>query len=210
MKKILTSAILMATLILMTASCKKSDVKTFHLTGWPELEISHDGGSTYFGIEANPTDYWTVSTDVDWLEIKHTFGPGDATSGNDDAVLMFFAERWIMNTPRVAKVTVVGPESKEYDKTITQTVKPLPDKPLGLKFEFTGEEQEGQVELPMGYWVKAETNADWVTIVECSEGVLKIKVNENTGAKREATVTVKLSDDAVLTVVPVVQTGTEN
>ena len=210
MKKFINITLILAAVMVMTTACTKEKIKTFHLTGWPELEIANDGGNVYFGIEANEYDQWTVSTDVDWLEIKHSFGPGDATSGNDDAVLMFYADRWIMNTPRVAKVTVTGPENKEYYKTITQTVKPLPDKPLGLSFEFTSEAQEGEVELPLGYWVKAESNAEWVTILECTEGILKVQVSENTGAKREAVITVKLSDDAVLTTVPVVQTGTSN
>ena len=197
MKKLIST--LMVTLAaIMLLSCNKTPVKTFHLTGFPNLEISYEGGSTYFGIEANEYDYWTVSTDVDWLEIKHSFGPGDQTSGNDDAVLMFYAEKWTLNSPRTANVTVKGPGG-EYNKTITQNPKPLPSKPVEIKKDITSAECEEEIELPEGYWVKAVSEAPWINVIECKEGLLKVKCAANdSGQSRNGKVTIYLSDDAVL------------
>ena len=189
---------------ILLPSCNKTPLKTFHLTGAPELELTYEGGYATFGIEANENDNWSVSTDVDWLEIQHTFGPGDNTSGHDDAVLMFYAGRWTMNTPRVAHVQVEGPGGV-YSKTITQTPKPLPDSPIDLMMVLTNQAGEEELELPAGYWVRAECDAPWLTIQKCEEGLLRVMVERNEGAVRSATVKILLSDDALLGAVTVIQ-----
>ena len=76
MKKILLLAALLAAL----TACEKIARKSFHLTGFPELEIPYDGGYTLFGIEANEDDYWTLTTDADWFTIQQSFGNGDAAN----------------------------------------------------------------------------------------------------------------------------------
>ena len=57
MKKILILAAMLAAL----TACEKTVCKTFHLTGFPNLEITYDGGYTLFGIEANEDDRWTLT-----------------------------------------------------------------------------------------------------------------------------------------------------
>lgn len=195
---------LAATAAALLPSCSKAPVKTFHLTGAPNLEVSYDGGYASFGIEANGDDQWSVSTDVDWLEIKHSFGPGDNTSGHDDAVLMFYAGRWIMNTPRIAHVTVRGPGG-EYGKTITQTPKPLPASPLELNLVLSNEAGEAEVELPGGYWVQAACEAAWLSVQKCEEGLLRVKVEPNPEGERSTAVRILLSDQALLGTVTVIQ-----
>lgn len=199
---ILLSIVSVAAILL--PSCNKTPLKTFHLTGAPELELTYEGGYASFGIEANENDSWSVSTDVDWLEIQHTFGPGDNTSGHDDAVLMFYAGRWTMNTARVAHVQVEGP-GEVYSKTITQRPKPLPDSPIDLMMVLTNQAGEEELELPAGYWVRAECKAAWLTIQKCEEGLLRVKAEQNEGAARSATVKILLSDDALLGTVTVTQ-----
>lgn len=189
---------------ILSPSCDKTPLKTFHLTGAPELEVSYEGGYATFGIEANANDSWSVSTDVDWLEIQHTFGPGDNTSGHDDAVLMLYAGRWTLNTARVAHVQVEGPGG-HYSKTITQNPKPLPASPIDLMMVLTGQAGEEEIELPAGYWVRAECDAAWLTIQKCEEGLLRVMVQQNEGDVRSATVRILLSDDALLGTVTVIQ-----
>lgn len=196
--------IMVAVAAILLPSCSKTQVKTFHLTGAPDLEVSYEGGYAMFGIQANEDDSWTVSTDVDWLEITHSFGPGDKTSGYDDAVLMFYADRWIMNTARIAHVVVKGPGG-DYAKTITQNPKPLPAKPVDVQMVFSNVAGEQELELPKGYWIKAESEATWLTILKCEEGLLGVRVEANTGEERSASVKILLSDDALLGTVTVIQ-----
>lgn len=197
-------AILAIALLSLTA-CQKTPDKVFHLTGAPDLEISWEGDYAYFGIEANADDAWRVSFNVDWLTVKHTFGPGDQTSGNDDAVLMFHADRWIYNEDRVAEVTVTGPDGREYKKTISQFAHPLPSKPINIDAELGNDSETKEIELPDGYWVKAECDSAWLTVDKCEEGLLQVSAGPNTGEQRTATVKILLSDGALLGTVTVTQ-----
>lgn len=195
---------ILAIALLSLAACQKTPVKVFHLTGTTDLEIPCDGGYAMFGIEANENDHWTVAKDVDWLTIEHTFGPGDETSGYDDAVLMFHADRWIMNESRVAKITVTGPGG-DYTKTITQFRKALPEKPLSITETLEATAVTTEIELPEGYWVKAENDSAWLTVDKCEEGLLQVSAETNTGEERTATVKILLSDGALLGTVTVTQ-----
>ena len=121
MKKILILAAILAAL----TACEKTVRKTFHLTGFPDLEISYEGGYTLFGIEANEDDRWTLTSDADWFTVQQSFGNGDAKNGYDDAVFMIWAERWIMNSTRSGHITVTGPNGS-FTKNITQPPKPVP------------------------------------------------------------------------------------
>lgn len=197
---------ILAIALLSLAACQKTPVKVFHLTGAPDLEIPCDGGYAMFGIEANEYDHWTVAKDVDWLTIEHTFGPGDETSGYDDAVLMFHADRWIMNESRVAKITVTGPGG-DYTKTITQFRKAVPEKPLSITETLEATAVTTEIELPEGYWVKAENDSAWLTVDKCEEGLLKVSAEANTGEQRTATIKILLSDGALLGTVTVTQKG---
>ena len=202
MKKILIAAATLAVL----AACGKPDRKVFHLTGSPDLDIPYEGGYTLFGIEANEDDHWTLTADADWFTIQQSFGHGDAAKGYDDAVFMVWADRWTMNSTRTGKITVSGPNGS-FTKTITQPPKPVPAELLKLTGDLPASGGETTVKLPEGYWVSAETNADWLTIVSCEEGRLVVSAGPNPagGQERSAIVSVYLSDGAPLADVTVTQ-----
>ena len=66
MKKIMYFAALLAAL----AACSKPARKDFHLTGVHDLVVSHNGENALFGIEANPEDAWTLTSDADWFTVE--------------------------------------------------------------------------------------------------------------------------------------------
>ena len=200
-------ALILMTLAAVLVSCDRHAArKVFHLTGGADLEISYDGGNVYFGIEANEDDHWTLATDADWFTVRQTFGNGDGTKGYDDAVIQVHADRWTKNSTRTGSVTVTGPDGT-YRKNISQPPKPVPEKVLQLtgSISYTGE--EATIELPTGYWVKAETDTAWLTVVNCEEGLLTVKAEPNPfeDQTRDAVVKVYLSDGALLAEVTVRQ-----
>ena len=205
MKKILILAAMLAAL----TACEKTVRKTFHLTGFPDLEISYEGGYTLFGIEANEDDRWTLTSDADWFTVQQSFGHGDAKNGYDDAVFLIWAERWIMNSTRSGHITVTGPNGS-FTKNITQNPKPVPAELLQLDGELPYDGGELVVKLPEGYWVKAKTDADWLTIVTCEEGKLVVSAGSNQLADetRTALVHIYLSDGTPLADVTVRQVTT--
>ena len=201
MKKILILAAILAAL----TACEKTVRKTFHLTGFPDLEISYEGGYTLFGIEANEDDRWTLTSDADWFTVQQSFGNGDAKNGYDDAVFMIWAERWIMNSTRSGHITVTGPNGS-FTKNITQPPKPVPAELVKLTGDLPCAGGELTVKLPEGYWVKAETDADWLTLVACEERKLVVSAAPNPGDReRTALVHVLLSDRTPLADVTVTQ-----
>lgn len=201
MKKILILAAILAAL----TACEKTVRKTFHLTGFPDLEISYEGGYTLFGIEANEDYRWTLTSDADWFTVQQSFGNGDAKNGYDDAVFMIWAERWIMNSTRSGHITVTGPNGS-FTKNITQPPKPVPAELVKLTGDLPCTGGELTVKLPEGYWVKAETDADWLTLVACEEGKLVVSAGPNPlGEARTAIVHILLSDGAPLADVTVKQ-----
>ena len=202
MKKILILASLLAAL----TSCEKTMRKTFHLTGFSDLEISYDGGYALFGIEANEDDHWSLTSDVDWFTVQQSFGIGDAKNGYDDAVFMVWAERWIMNSTRTGKITVTGPNGS-FTKTITQPPKPVPAELVKLTGNLPCGGGELTVKLPEGYWVEARTDADWLSIVICKEGKLVVSASPNPaeGPDRTAIVHIYLSDGTPLADVTITQ-----
>ena len=202
MKKILISAALLAAL----AACEKTAPKTFHLTGFPDLEIPYDGGYALFGIEANEDDHWTLTADADWFTVVQSFGNGDAAAGYDDAVFMICADRWIMNSTRSGRITVTGPNGS-FTKNISQPPKPVPAELVKLAGDLPAGGGELTVKLPEGYWVKAETDAAWLTIVTCEEGKLVVSAGPNPSEDqiRTAVVHILLSDGAPLAEVTVTQ-----
>ena len=188
------------TLAAVLVSCDRQAArKVFHLTGGTDLEISCDGGNVYFGIEANEDDHWTLSADADWFSIRQTFGSGNGTEGYDDAVIQVHADRWIMNSTRNGSVTVTGPAGS-FRKDIRQSPKPVPEKVLQLTGSLSYTGAEAEIELPAGYWVKAETDASWLTVVNCEEGSLTVQAEPNPSEDqaREAVVKVYLSDGTLL------------
>lgn len=203
MKKILILAAMLAAL----TACEKTVRKTFHLTGKTDLEIPYDGGYTLFGIEANEDDRWTLTTDADWFTVQQSFGHGDAKNGYDDAVFLIWAERWIMNSSRAGHITVTGPNGS-FTKNITQPPKPVPAELVELTGDLPCAGGELTVKLPEGYWVKAETDADWLTLVSCEEGKLVVSAGPNLLEEaRTAVVHILLSDGAPLADVTVKQTA---
>ena len=201
MKKILILAAILAAL----TACEKTVRKTFHLTGFPDLEISYEGGYTLFGIEANEDDRWTLTSDADWFTVQQSFGNGDAKNGYDDAVFMIWAERWIMNSTRSGHITVTGPNGS-FTKNITQPPKPVPAELVKLTGDLPCTGGELTVKLPEGYWVKAETDADWLTLVACEERKLVVSAGPNPLEEaRTAIVHILLSDGAPLADVTVKQ-----
>ena len=202
MKKFLILAALLAAL----TACEKAERKTFHLTGFPNLEISYEGGYALFGIEANEDDQWTLTADTDWFTVVQSFGNGDAAKGYDDAVFMVWAERWIMNSTRTGMITVTGPDGS-FTKTITQPPKPVPAELLKLNGNLPAPGGELTVKLPEGYWVKADTDAPWLTIVSCEEGKLVVSAGPNPSEDQDRTaiVHIYLSDGAPLADVTVTQ-----
>ena len=202
MKKILYFITLLAVL----TACSKPTRKTFHLTGFPDYVISCDGENALFGIEANPEDAWTLTTDADWFTVAQSFGNGDGSRGTGDAVLSILCGRWTMNNTRTGTITVTGPTGA-FTKTLTQTPKPVPDAPLQLKGSLPSSGKETRIALPEGYWVKAESTEAWLTIVNCQEGELTVQADPNPVAdrKREALVHVFLSDGTLLAEVTVIQ-----
>lgn len=202
MKKILLLAALLAAL----TACEKIARKSFHLTGFPELEIPYDGGYTLFGIEANEDDYWTLTTDADWFTIQQSFGNGDAANGYDDAVFMIWAERWIMNNTRSGKITVTGPNGS-FTKTISQTPKPVPTELLKLTGVLPCAGGNSTVKLPEGYWVMADTDSNWLSIISCEEGRLIVSAGPNPSESQERTavVYIYLSDGTPLAEVTISQ-----
>ena len=200
-------ALILMTLAAVLVSCDRQAArKVFHLTGGTDLEISYEGGNVYFGIEANEDDHWTVSTDADWFSIRQTFGNGDGTKGYDDAVIQVRADRWTRNSTRTGSVTVTGPAGT-FKKNISQHPKPVPEKVLQLTGSISCTGAEAEIELPAGYWVKATTDASWLTIVSCEEGSLTVQAEPNPSEDqaREAIVKVYLSDGALLAEVTVRQ-----
>lgn len=204
MKKIL---ILSAMLAALTA-CEKTVRKTFHLTGFPNLEIPFDGGYTLFSIEANEDDHWSLATDADWFTIQQSFGNGDAAIGYDDAVFMIWADRWIMNSTRSGHITVTGPNGS-FTKNISQPPKPIPAEVLKITDSLPFEGGELTVKLPEGYWVKADSDTTWLTIVTCEEGKLVVSAETNPieGLERTAVVHIYLSDGTPLADVTITQAG---
>jgi len=202
MKKILILAAMLAAL----TACEKTVRKTFHLTGGTDLEIPYDGGYTLFGIEANEDDHWTLTADADWFTVRQSFGHGDAANGYDDAVFMIWAERWIMNSTRAGHITVTGPNGS-FTKNITQPPKPLPKELVQLTGDLPFAGGESTIDLPEGYWVKAETDASWLTIVSCEEGKLVVSAGPNPSGEQDRTaiVHILLSDGAPLADVTVTQ-----
>ena len=201
MKKFLIPAAILAAL----AACDKTTPKTFHLTGFPDLEIPYDGGYALFGIEANEDDHWTLTSDADWFTVVQSFGNGDAAAGFDDAVFMIWADRWIMNSTRSGKITVTGPNGS-FTKNITQPPKPVPSELVNLTGDLPSGGGELTVKLPEGYWVKAETDADWFTIVTCEEGKLVVSAGPNPSDEaRSALVHIYLSDGTPLADVTITQ-----
>lgn len=202
MKKILLLAALLAAL----TACEKTARKSFHLTGFPELEIPYDGGYTLFSIEANEDDFWTLTADADWFTVQQSFGEGDAANGYDDAVFMIWAERWIMNNTRSGKITVTGPNGS-FTKTITQPPKPVPAELLKLTGVLPCAGGESIVKLPEGYWIKADTDSDWLSIISCEEGKLVVSAGPNPteGQDRTSVVHIYLSDGTPLAEVTIKQ-----
>jgi hypothetical protein len=202
MKKIMYFVTLLAVL----TACSKPARKDFHLTGGQDLVVSHNGENALFGIEANPEDSWTLTSDADWFTVEQSFGNGDGSRGKGDAVFRIFCERWIMNEVRTGTITVTGPTGP-FTKTLTQTPKPVPDAPLQLKgsIPFTG--NESKVSLPEGYWVRAESSEAWLEVVLCQEGELTVKAGPNPVAdqRREAVVHIYLSDGTQLADVAITQ-----
>lgn len=204
MKRIAYLFALMATL----ASCDRQDArKTFHLTGFPDIEISFDGGNNYFSIEANPDDSWTVKSDSDWFTLKQTFGNGDRTQGNDDAVIQIHADRWTRNSTRTGTVTVTGPGGQSFSKNIIQKPKPVPAALVNISGRISYSGQETAIGLPEGYWVSAKTDASWLTIISCEEGKLVVSADPNPSEDQERTALVHifLSDETPLADVTVTQ-----
>ena len=201
MKKILILAAILAAL----TACEKTVRKTFHLTGFPDLEISYEGGYTLFGIEANEDDRWTLTSDADWFTVQQSFGNGDAKNGYDDAVFMIWAERWIMNSTRSGHITVTGPNGS-FTQNITQPPKPVPAELVKLTGDLPCTGGDLTVKLPEGYWVKAVTDADWLTLVACEERKLVVSAGPNPLEEaRTAIVHILLSDGAPLADVTVKQ-----
>lgn len=197
---------LLALVAVLSSCTRQADRKTFHLTGGADLEISYNGGYTYFGIEANEDDHWTLTTDADWFDISQSFGNGDGSKGYDDAVIMLHADRWTLNSVRSGVVTVTGPNGT-FKKSIVQNPKPLPKELLKLHGGISFKGGESAIELPEGYWVSAETNASWLTIVRCQEGELIVKAEPNPvkDQSRTAQVLILLSDGTPLADVTVTQ-----
>ena len=202
MKKIL----IVVTLFAALTACNKPTRKVFHLTGSPEFIISCDGENALFGIEANPEDAWTLTTDANWFTIEQSFGNGDGSKGTGDAVFLVYSGRWTMNSLRKGTITVTGPTGS-FTKTMTQTPKPVPDTPLQLKGSIPYTGNESRIALPAGYWIKAECEEAWLTIVRCQEGELIVKAGQNPIAdqKREAVVHIFLSDGTLLAEVTITQ-----
>ena len=202
MKKIMYFAALLAAL----TACSKPARKTFHLTGFPDLIISCDGGNALFGIEANPEDAWTLTADADWFTVKQSFGNGDGSMGTGDAVFLILSDRWTMNKARTGTITVTGPTGS-FSKTLTQTPKSVPEAPIRLKGAIPFSGNETRIALPEGYWVQAESPETWLTIVNCQEGELTVKAEQNPfiDRQRETVVHIRLSDGTLLAEVTVVQ-----
>ena len=202
MKKMMYFAALLAVL----TACSKPARKTFHLTGFPDFVISCDGENALFGIEANPEDAWTLTTDADWFTVSQSFGNGDGSKGTGDAVFLISSDRWTMNHVRTGTITVTGPTGS-FTKTLTQTPKPVPDTPLHLKGAIPFSGNETRIALPEGYWVQAESSDSWLTVVNCQEGELTVKAGQNPSIdqQRETVVHIRLSDGALLAEVTVVQ-----
>ena len=190
----------------LTACTKPAERKTFHLTGFPELNIPYQGGSTLFGIEANADDAWTLACDSNWITIQQGFGNGDGTRGTGDASILIFCDRWTMNSVRKGTITVTGPTGA-FTKTLTQDPKPLPDAPLQLKGSIPHAGGENTISLPEGYWVSASSETEWLTVVRCEEGGLVVEAGPNPAldVEREGIVSVVLSDGALLAEVTVKQ-----
>lgn len=202
MKKILIFTALLAALM----ACSKPTRKNFHLTGSPDLVISCNGENALFGIEANPDDAWTLTTDADWFTIEQSFGNGDGARGTGDAVFLIHSEKWIMNSIRTGTITVTGPTGA-FTKTLTQTPKSVPNAPLPIKGVLGYAGGETTIALPAGYWVNAECAESWLTIVNCQEGELTVKAgpNPDINQKRVAIVLIYLSDGTLLAEVAVTQ-----
>lgn len=202
MKKIMYFAALLAAL----TACSKPARKDFHLTGFPDIVLSHNGESTLFGIEANPEDAWTLTADADWFSVTQSFGSGDGFRGTGDAVIVVLSDRWTMNSIRTGTITVTGPTGA-FTKTLTQNPKPVPEAPLQLKGSIPFSGSESRIALPEGYWVKAESSESWLTVFNCQEGELTVSAGENpvVDRGREAVVHVYLSDGTLLAEVTVSQ-----
>lgn len=203
MKKIMILAATLAAL----ASCGKQAVrKDFHLTGFPEFSISADGGTAMFGIEANPEDAWSLLSDADWFTVTQGFGNGNGVNGKGDAVFNIACGRWTLNDIRKGTITVTGPTGV-FTKTLTQSPKPVPDEPLQLQGSVSYTGGESKIALPEGYWVTAESDAGWLTVIECREGQLTVKAEPNPSldTPRTAPILILLSDGAQLAEVTVTQ-----
>ena len=114
-----------------------------------------------------------------------------------------------MNSTRTGRITVTGPNGS-FTKYISQPPKPVPAEILQLTGSIPCSGEEITVELPTGYWVKAETGTPWLTILNCEEGALTLKAepNPSDGQERTAIVHIYLSDKTPLADVLVTQ-GTE-
>ena len=203
MKKIMFIAALVAAL---TACTKPAERKTFHLTGFPDLSFSYQGGSALFGIEANADEAWTLVSDADWCTAVQGFGKGDGARGTGDASIFVICDRWTKNSVRKGTITVTGPGGA-FTKTLTQEPKPVPDEPLQLGGNVPYSGGEAHVALPEGFWVSAISGTEWLSVVNCEEGKLTVQAGPNPNPDRERTaiVTVLLSDDTPLAEVKVTQ-----
>ena len=205
MKKYLIMTALPVLLFLLSA-CGKPVRKTFHLTGASEILLAWDGEYALFGIEANPEDAWTLTTDGDWFSVVQGFGNGDGSRGTGDATFSILCDRWTMNSTRTATITVTGPTGA-FTKTLTQTPKPVPDEPFQLKGSVAWNGNEIRIELPAGYWVSAESRDAWLTVLGCREGELTVKADPNPAEdqSRETVVYIYLSDGTLLAEVAITQ-----
>ena len=203
--------IVLAAFTAVLAACNKpAERKTFHLTGFPELSFTYQGGSATFGIEANRDESWTLTCDADWIHVTQGFGNGDGARGTGDAALVISCGSWTKNSERTGTITVTGPDGT-FSKTLTQTRKPVPEGLIRLKGSLSCSGGETRISLPEGYWVSADCDSEWMTVVSCEEGALVVSAGPNPEANRErqALVRIALSDGSPLAEVTVTQLSEE-
>ena len=114
----------------------------------------------------------------------------------------------LVRTPGRAQphITVTGPNGA-FTKTITQPPKPVPTELVKLAGDLPSGGGELTVKLPEGYWVKADTDSPWLTLVTCEEGKLVVSAGPNPSddQTRTALVHIYLSDGSPLADVTITQ-----
>jgi VCBS repeat-containing protein len=178
MKKILLPVALFC--MAAFASCNGDD---FTLRVSQPAEVSAVGGEVAFGIEADT--YWTIAATDDWYTLN-------ITSGNTNATITITVEKNDTGVPRTSTITVTG-GGKTAIVTLNQADAVLKvSDPVPAIVPAGGGSATFDIAADID-WEIAQPAENWITVSPRSgtgNQTVAVTVNENTGGRREAVITV--------------------